>query len=266
MKRSVCHLLGVLAASAAVALPASAITIDGDFSDWTNVPVIATDPADNAGSIDLRTLQVANDEDFVYFRYTLEESVNPQGGAGIYLAIDEDNNVATGFDPFSLGVVGAEASWQNDFGFEQDTGNFNTGNGITNATYAAAPYNAATLSVEISVPRSAGHAVNGDPIFPGDGQTIRVAFWTEEGADDIMGGAYTILVREPEFLTGTVTQVSALSFNSQSGITYRLEYNSDLLNTNWVFTGYQTVGSGGLQYMYDPAGFATAKVYRIVVP
>ena len=58
MKRSVCHLLGVLAASAAVALPASAITIDGDFSDWTNVPVIATDPADNAGSIDLRTLQV----------------------------------------------------------------------------------------------------------------------------------------------------------------------------------------------------------------
>lgn len=266
MKHALNKTLALLAATAALANHAAAITIDGDFSDWTNVPVIATDPLDNVLSIDFRTLQVANDENYMYFRYTLEEAINPQGGAGVFLAIDEDNNTATGFDPFSLGYVGSEASWQNDFGFEQAAGNFNTGNGLTNATYAAAPYNADTVSVEISIPRSAGHAVGGQPVFPGDGQTIRVALWTEEGADDILGGAYTLLVREPEFLTGTVTQVSALSFNSQSGIAYRLEYNTDLINTNWVFTGYQTIGSGGLQYMYDPAGFSTGKVYRIVVP
>jgi hypothetical protein len=116
----------------------------------------------------------------------------------VYLAVDEDNNVTTGFDPFALGVVGAEASWQNDFSFEQATGNFNTGNGLTNATYAASPYNSATLSVEISIPRTATHTVGGAPVFPGDGSTIRVGFWTEEGADDIMGGAYTFsAVPEP---------------------------------------------------------------------
>jgi hypothetical protein len=174
------------------------ISIDGDFSDWSGVANIATDPADNAGSVDFLTLQVANNENFIFIRYTLNESVNPQGGAGVYLAIDEDNNVATGFDPFSLGFVGSEASWQNDFPFEQATGNFNTGNGLSGATYAASPYNSATLSVEISIPRTATHTVGGAPIFPADGNTIRVGLWTEEGADDILAGGYTFTaVPEP---------------------------------------------------------------------
>lgn len=198
MKYLAALFLGVGIAAAAARADYMNITIDGDFSDWTGVANIATDPADNAGSIDFLTLQVANNENYIFIRYTLNESINPQGGAGVYLAVDEDNNTATGFDPFALGYVGAEASWQNDFPFEQATGNFNTGNGLSGATYAASPYNSATLSVEISIPRTATHTVGGAPIFPSDGNTIRVAMWTEEGADDILGGAYTFsAVPEP---------------------------------------------------------------------
>jgi len=174
------------------------IAIDGDFSDWTGVSTLATDPADNPGTIDFSSLQVANDENFLYIRFTLAETFNPQAGSGVFLAIDEDNNVATGFDIYGLGVVGSEAGWQNDFPFEQATGNFNTGNGLSGATYLASPYNSAVTSVEISIPRTATHTVGGAPILPADGETIRLALWNQEGSGDIIGGAYTMsTVPEP---------------------------------------------------------------------
>lgn len=241
------------------------ITIDGDFADWNGVPAVATDPADNTGSTDFLTLQAANDENYIYVRYTLNESVNPQGGAGVYLAVDEDNNTATGFDPFGLGVVGSDASWQNDFAFEQGTGIFNTGNGLSGATYAASPYNAAATSVEISIPRTATHTVGGTLIFPTDGQTIRLAMWTEEGADDLLGGAYTFDA-PLLFTTGTVANVAALSFGSATGVTYRLEYVTSLLETNWTDCGYSVVGNGSNLFLFDPTGFSTSKMYRIGVP
>lgn len=177
------------------------ISVDGDFSDWAGVGTVATDPADNSGSIDFLTLQVANDENFIYIRYTLNESINPQSGSGTFLAIDEDNNTGTGFDIYGLGIVGSEAGWQNDFPFEQATGVYNTGNGLSGATYAASPYGAAATSVELSIPRSATHTVGGASIFPADGQTIRVAVWNQEGSGDILGGAYTLsAVPEPASL------------------------------------------------------------------
>jgi len=174
------------------------ITIDGDFADWASVSTIASDPADNPGSIDFLTLQVANNENFIFIRYTLAEIFNPQSGSGTFLAIDEDNNVATGFDIYGLGIVGSDAGWQNDFPFEQATGNYNTGGGLSGATYLASPYGADTTSVEISIPRTATHTVGGAPIFPADGETIRVAAWNQEGSGDILGGAYTFTaVPEP---------------------------------------------------------------------
>lgn len=185
--------LGVLVS---IAMSASAenanIVIDGKFDDWASVPTIATDPADNPGAIDFISLQAANDEHFVYIRYTLAESANPQKGAGVYLSIDEDNNPSTGFNPFGLGVIGSEASWQNDFPFEQATDHFNTGNALVGATYAASPYATETTSVEIKIPRTAKHNADGKSVFPENGKTIRIAVWTEEGANDLIGGEYTL--------------------------------------------------------------------------
>lgn len=262
-------LLHITALWTASALAASAfyanITIDGDFSDWNGVPEIGTDPSDNAGSIDLATMQAANDENFVYLRYTLAESINPQSGGGIFLAVDEDNNTATGFDIFGLGLVGSEAGWQNDFAFEQSGGVFNTGFALDNATYTASPYNSATVSVEIRIPRIASHNNTALPIFPADGGTVRFAFWTEEGADDFMSGSYTFSA-PILFSTSLVTSVAALQIGSVSGVTYRLHYTSDLLGTNWAWTGFTVTGNGGDLWLYDPTGFSTARIYRVSSP
>ncbi|MBU0678573.1 MAG: hypothetical protein KJ626_10695, partial [Verrucomicrobia bacterium] len=213
------------------------------------------------------TLQVANDDDFIYIHYPLHELANPNGiGSGTYLTIDEDTNTTTGFDIFGLGIVGSEASWQNDTPFEQATGVWNTGGGLTNAAYSALPYFADTTNVEISIPRIAAHATNGLAIFPDNGGSVSVFVWTDEGFDDIFGGTYrfSMLVTQPVFNAATITNVVAMKFQSQIGVTYRLDYAAGLPATNWISTGFTLSGNGSQMRAYDPTGYSTQKVYRIV--
>ena len=40
-------------------------TIDGDFTEWSAVPVFAADPAENANSVDIVDIRIANDSDFL---------------------------------------------------------------------------------------------------------------------------------------------------------------------------------------------------------
>lgn len=189
--------LGVIATLCWSGVATGAIVIDGSFADWSDVPVLATDVVDNGGSIDLSTLQATDDGVNFYIRYTLHASINPQSGQGTFFSIDEDNNPATGFDVFALGVIGSEAGWQNDFPFEQATGVFNTGNGLTGATYAASPYNTAATSVEFSIPLSATHTLGGGNIFPGIDQPFSFAVYTPEGVGDFISGSYTQTIPEP---------------------------------------------------------------------
>lgn len=169
--------------------PAHAIVIDGDFTDWNTIPLAGTS-IDNGivGSADFAELKVTHDASSVYLYYSLHRAENPQasgGGSGVFLAIDSDSNAATGFDIFSLAVIGSEAGWQNDFPFEQATGNFNTGLGLSNATYLASPYNAVTTAVEISIPIIATRN-GGGSVFP-PGGTIGVMFYTVSDTDFIIG-------------------------------------------------------------------------------
>ena len=68
------------------------ITVDGNISDWTNIPVLITDPVGDSTDIDIKTLKVANDENFIYF---LEEFANPLNNY-TSLQLDTDLNSATG--------------------------------------------------------------------------------------------------------------------------------------------------------------------------
>ncbi len=202
-------ILGTCAIGAAAALightASAAIIIDGDFSDWAAVAPIATS-IDNGinDSVDFAELKVSHDDDFVYLMYTMHRAFNPQAapGGGVFLSIDSDNDVNTGFNVFGLNAVGSEAAWQNDFPFEQATGVFNTGAGLSNATYAAAPFNASTLAVEVSIPRIATRNTNNALIIPADGESIGVLFYTDAGASlDFIGGTYTFVIPEPATLT-----------------------------------------------------------------
>ena len=113
--------LGLLGASARAGT-FKTIAIDGDFTDWAGVPVLASDPTGDGAPIDYGDVQIANDANNLYLRVTYRTAVNPNVSPSSFLSFDTDNNVATGFNIYGDNIVGAEASFQNDFGFEQRTG------------------------------------------------------------------------------------------------------------------------------------------------
>jgi hypothetical protein len=129
--------LSIRFASAQVVAPSTfttAIMVQGEapgteFDDWAaaGIPIATTDPVDNPGLVDIFTVQIANDNDFLYLRVAYHDS----NSVGTFLGFDTDQDVFTGFDVFSLGFIGVELGYVNDFAFEQAAMVFNTGDGLT---------------------------------------------------------------------------------------------------------------------------------------
>ena len=162
------------------------ITIDDLYADWAGVPVVDSDGGDNFNGPDIGDTQIANDGQNLYIRNTFPNSLV----LSTYIAIDVDQNPATGFDILGLGILGAEAGWQNDFGFSQATGLFNSGplaGPFFGGGHALlAPFgNFATRELAISL---ANLNNGGLSTFPDD--TIRLMIWTDigTGADGIPAG------------------------------------------------------------------------------
>ena len=198
-------LAGLGAGGLALALAGAAsasyltITIDGDYSDWATVPVLDDDPADNPGSVDLWQTQIANDDNYLYLRNTYHGDL----ALSTFLALDVDQNPATGYDVFGLGLIGSEASWQNDYPFTQATGVWNDGLGMSGEFFgsgaalldAYADSNSRELAISLDI------LFNQDssPVFPDDSFTL--LFYTDAGAGDVSAPiAYTLAVPEPSAL------------------------------------------------------------------
>jgi len=186
---------GLLARQASAGTYAN-ITIDGNTADWAGVPVAYTDATGDASPIDIATIQLANDNNNLYIRLTYGTAVNPNSGSGVFLAFDTDNNPATGYDIYGLGLVGAEAGWQNDFPFEQATGVFNTGGGITGGGAAISPYFTTTTEQEYAISRSATFTTSGLPVFSGNSFTLLV--YTVDGTADVAGPVPYTFAAVPE--------------------------------------------------------------------
>jgi hypothetical protein len=180
--------LACLAAVALMAAPSAiplfagtfkTITIDDAYADWAGVPVVNSDAGDNFGGPDIGDTQIANDGQYLYIRNTFANNLQ----LSTYIAIDVDQNPATGFDVFGLGILGSEAGWQNDFGFSQATGTFNSGPLIGADFFGAghallAPFgNFGQRELAISL----ANANNGGlPTFPGN--SIRLVIYSDTGA------------------------------------------------------------------------------------
>ena len=171
----------------------SHIQIDGDFSDWAAVPVIATDPAGD-GVPDIVSVKAANDDDYLYVLVGYNGAVDTNtlnGSPSTILSLDNDANVATGFDIYGLGQIGAEVSWQNDFPFAQGSGNYNRGATFTNGAAAIAPYAAHTSYQEYRIRRDASYAIGTGPataVFPSP--LIRLALWSDHGSTPEFAGGF----------------------------------------------------------------------------
>jgi hypothetical protein len=162
------------------------INIDDLYGDWAGVPVVDFDGGDNFGGPDIGDTQIANDGQNLYIRNTFPNSLV----LSTYIAIDVDQNPATGFDILGLGLLGSEAGWQNDFGFSQATGVFNSGplagQYFGGGHALLAPFgNFANRELAISL---ANLNNGGLSTFPDN--TIRLMIWTDTGtgADGIPAG------------------------------------------------------------------------------
>jgi len=173
------------------------ITIDGDFSDWASVPALTT-PTINVGSpVDYVTLYAANDDNFLYIRFVLSAAADLNGsGTSPYIAIDNDNNPATGYNIFGLNVSGSEVGWVNDYPFAQSAGVFNSGS-VNGGGAIIAPFNTNTISQEIAISRSATFETGGGSIFPNN--TFSISMYTSGTTTDafIGAGEYTFAIPEP---------------------------------------------------------------------
>ena len=170
-------------------------TAGTEFADWaaSGITVADADPVDNPGGsppfIDIGNVQVANDANYIYIHATMHGAITSL--ANLFLAFDTDQNLATGFDPFGLGVVGSELGYQTDFPFGQATAVFNT-----NATLTGGPFgNGGALiypfwteagapqgtEIEWAIPLNV--TINGPPAFPSD--SFDFAIWTDNGLGDI---------------------------------------------------------------------------------
>lgn len=172
--------LAAVSVTAAVSSHASTfatINVNGDTSDWTGIAASYTGPS--GGTFNINQVFIANDADYLYIRVQFVSAVNPNSGGGLFLSIDTDNNTSTGFDIFGLGNVGAEASWQNDFPFDQRTG-WNVG-GMNNGAAGISPYFTETFDQEYRISLAATFTSDNAAVFPGLGETIRIMFWSETG-------------------------------------------------------------------------------------
>lgn len=198
-------MLAALLSVVAMTAPASAfyktINIDGAFGDWSDVPVVDADPADNPGSVDIGDIKVANDDYYLYIYY---ESLNSLS-LSTFVTIDYDSNPATGYNIFGLGLAGVEAGWQNDYPFQLQSGVFNNGLGFAAGDFFGigaallAPYGdfpEHELAIPLSLKFSYGGFLPDAPVF--DDANFDLLLWTDVGAGDVSGKiSYTLSTPEP---------------------------------------------------------------------
>ena len=95
--------------------------------------------------------------------------------------------------------------------------------------------------------------------------TFTGASGSQYGIDDIVMVTTPIEAPQPvSFTNAVVDDVMGLEFGSTSGDVYRLEIATDPVGSNWVFSGMSMVGTGTNVFMFDPTGFSTQKLYRVM--
>ena len=78
------------------------VTIDGDFDDWTGMPVVMDDEVDEVGTFDFKDIAIANDAEFVFVRARLHA---PADYASFHhqVVVDGDGDTFTGLAWLGLG-------------------------------------------------------------------------------------------------------------------------------------------------------------------
>ncbi len=166
------------------------IVIDGSFADWDGVPVLDSDP-DEGAPVDFSEVQVANDADYLYIRFTLHAPASPFADFNAHLFLDTDDNPATGL-PVSGAGIGSEVMIETGSAYDQRGGGFNEG-GVNGIDWSISSTGPAT-AFELRLSRSATFANGGAPVFGGN--VIRLAL-QDNGGDTTAGIQITFAPSPP---------------------------------------------------------------------
>jgi len=227
-------LLFGLAAHLASAGTFKQINIDGSFGDWTGVPVAHEDPADSSTSADYRRIWIANDQEYLYLRFTLERPDNPfTSNDNIF--IDADNDATTGFAI----IVGSEMLIQGGAGYQEKNGGFNEG-GINGLDWAAAP-SGTGMEFEARISRRATFASDGQPVFGNPLIALLLEaedsnFTRRETAPDGEGLVYEF-AEPPSPLNGSRVLIPL-------AYTWRVNSSPTGPGTDWASPDYDDTGAG----------------------
>ena len=155
----------------------SAIAIDGNFVDWSNVPVALSQTQNSPGTVEYNELSITNDNDYLYLRFSYHDPVGPLGSGGNHyyqVFFDTDNDSSN--DPFGVGEAMIENGGVARMGGDWTTGAYQGGD------TALAPLTQST-NFECRVSLRARHETDGSLLFPGSAITVmfitRNTSWVE---------------------------------------------------------------------------------------
>jgi len=253
MKSLVTLVTGLASLVAASAGTYKQINIDGSFADWAAITPSYTVPTPGSTtSVAYKDIYVANDEDFLYIRFTLFEAGNPfTSHENIF--IDADASQATGFQ--AGGRVGSEMLIQGGSGYQEKNGGFNEG-GIDNLNWTSAPA-APGNDFEMRISRKALFNSDQSAVFVGDSiafllEAEDTGFNPVEFAPFEPGGLAYTFEGPPPVLTTNVTLVNL------STTSWQVNASGTDLGTNWLVQSYDdtqtgwTSGPGLFGYEADP--------------
>ncbi len=82
------------------------IILDENFNDWENQVFFEDPGSDNPNNgIDILSLGVSNDDEYIYFNFNFDEEINIQNDNDLILYVDSDNDSNTGL---SINGIGAD--------------------------------------------------------------------------------------------------------------------------------------------------------------
>lgn len=211
------------------------ITVDGSFGDWAGVPVAYEDPADSTTSADYRRIWIANDENYLYLRFTLERAANPFLSTA-NLFVDTDANAETGYRV----LIGSELLIQGGSGYDERAGGFNDG-AVENLGWQSAPEGDA-VEFELRVARTARYVTGGEAVFSNDTVTLLLEaedpqYIRQETAPDSEGMPYTFAPVPPPLASPEVLA-------SLTGTSWRVNDAGADLGTAWRETDFDDSGDG----------------------
>ncbi len=191
-----------LGPAAATAAEQRAILLDGEFSDWRRIALLAHDPSGDGpdGGIDLGRLWAAHDSRYLYLRLAvgretlLQNGLLEAAGSNLRLLLDYDASAATG-----LPVAGMGAEFEARLGerelFEYDAvGNPRQLSPGTGKVIALPTHSAAAFEIRVALPPAVRPNKK-----TGGGREIRLLLIDEQQGGDRLPDSGTLAYR----LSGT---------------------------------------------------------------